>query len=102
VQRVAPGERLEVALAEAGAHPVFLLDSGAEALAFAAPGPFAVVDSTGGWQLRDLPPGSGVLRAFHPRFPGAALPVAIAAGERRRIDLEIGVGRKGEDGHASH
>jgi len=102
VERIAPGERLEVALPEPGAHPVFLLDHDSEAVAFAAPGPFAEVDSAGAWQLRDLPPGAATLRTFHPRFPSAVRAVEIAAGERLRVDLEIGVDRGGEGEHASH
>jgi hypothetical protein len=102
VERLEPGVRLSIELAEPGAHAVFVLDAGAEALAFAAPGPWAVVDAAGRWQLRNLPPGAALLRAFHPRFPGAEVAVAIAAGERRRIDLEIGAGRRGDGAHASH
>ncbi len=102
VEQIAPGERLEVEFVEAGPQPVYLLDLDAEAIAFAAPGPFAVVDSAGAWQLRDLPPGAAVLRTFHPRFPSAAHPVEIAAGERRRVDLEIGVDQIGGADHAEH
>jgi hypothetical protein len=102
VQQIGPGERLEIPLAGAGAHPVYLLDVESEAVAFASPGPFAVVDAAGGWQLRDLAPGQGVLRTYHPRFPEAARAVAIAAGERQRVDLEIGVDLIGGGENASH
>lgn len=102
VRQLAPGERFEVELAEAGPHPIYLLDLQAEAVAFAAPGPFSVVDSAGAWQLRDLAPGPAVLRTFHPRFPSAAQRVQITAGQRQRVDLEIGVDLIGGEHHADH
>jgi hypothetical protein len=102
VQELRPGERLEVELADPGPHPIYLLDLEAEAVAFAAPGPFSVVDSAGGWQLKNLAPGPATLRTFHPRFPSAAQQVRIAAGERQRVDLEIGVDLIGGEHHADH
>jgi hypothetical protein len=101
VRRLAPREEFELALEHPGPQPVFLLDAAAEALIFAAPGPFALVAPDGGWELRDLPPGSARLRAWHPRFPGVAREVEVVADSALRLELELAVDRAAEEGRES-
>lgn len=89
---VSPGETLEIATQEAGSHTIHALDvPGVEALVFASPGPCSIVSSQGRFELANLQPGPMVLRAWHPRFPPARLPVEVAAGEVVRIDVKMGV-----------
>jgi hypothetical protein len=61
----------------------------------AAPGPFAVVDDAGRYELMELAPGPRRLHAWHPRFPPRSLDVELAPGEVLRLDLELGVGLGG-------
>lgn len=94
VQKLAPGEALELVLA-AGRHAVFLLDvPDGEATVFAAPGPFAVVADDGRWEIRDVAPGRVRVVAWHARFPGTAHWLDLAEGRASALDLEIGVGRE--------
>jgi hypothetical protein len=94
VRRLGPGEALELRIADAGAHPLFLLDHPqVEGGVFAAPGPFAVPTKTGHFELRDVAPGPARLHAWHPRFPPLERGVEIVADETLRVDLELGVGR---------
>lgn len=94
VRRLAPGDALELPVADAGAHALFLLDRPqVEGGIFAAPGPFAVLSSSGHFELRDLPPGPARLHAWHPRFPPVERGVDVVADETARVDLEMGVGR---------
>ena len=98
VQRVAPGESLELKVADAGGHALFLLDRPqVEGGVFAAAGPFAVLTSTGRFELRDLAPGPTKLHAWHPRFPPVARSIDVVPDEAMRVDLEMGVGR-GQEG----
>jgi hypothetical protein len=100
VRAIRPGERLELALPRAGEQGLFLLDvPEAEALVFAAPGPFAVVSSSGRFALRDLPSGTQTLHAWHPRFPPLVQQVDLPSGGVVQVELEMGVGR-GEHAHA--
>jgi len=93
IRRLAPGETVELPIARAGEQGLFLLDQvDAAATLFAAPGPFAVISSTGGFELRGLAPGRYDVRAWHPRFPPAAQSVELAAGSRVQLDIEVGVG----------
>ena len=99
VQRLAPGDELELRVAETGAHALFLLDRPqVEGGVFAAPGPFAVLSKSGQFELRDLAPGPVRLHAWHPRFPPVARSVDVVADESKRVDLEMGVGRGEEAG----
>jgi hypothetical protein len=98
VQRLAPGESLALPVADAGGHPLFLLDRPqVEGGVFAATGAFAVLTRTGRFELRDLAPGPAKLHAWHPRFPPVARSIDIVPDEAMRVDLEMGVGR-GEEG----
>jgi hypothetical protein len=94
VQKLAPGESLELVLG-AGRHAVFLLDvPEGEATVFAAPGPFAVVGDDGRWAIRDVAPGRVHVIAWHARFPGTARWLDLAPDQASVLDLEIGVGRE--------
>src|SRR5262245_16708732 len=99
VRQLEPGEALEVELAEAGEHQLYLLDlPAAAARLFVAPGRFTVASERGRFELRDLPPGRLRLHAWHPRFPPAARDLELAPGRAARVDLEMGVGAlSGED-----
>ena len=98
VRRLAPGDSLELRVADAGAHPLFLLDRPQiEGGVFAAPGPYTVISSTGQFELRDLAPGPSRLHAWHPRFPPVELGIDVVADETVRVDLEMGVGRGGAE-----
>lgn len=97
LSRLAPGATLRVDVARAGESRCFLLDvPAAEAVVFAATGPFAVVSEAGHYALVDLPPGLHQLRAWHPRFPPLAHEVEVAADRTLRFDLRMGVGRAGD------
>jgi hypothetical protein len=97
VRRLEPGEQLAVPVPRAGEQAVFLLDEGASATFFAAPGPFAVVSATGSFELAGLEPGPRRLRVWHPRFPTAAADVVLEPDGRHQVDFELGIGR-GEHG----
>jgi hypothetical protein len=98
VRRLEPGQALVVVVPDAGAHPLFLLDrQEVEGGVFAAGGPFAVLSNTGRFELRDLAPGAVRLHAWHPRFPPVERGVEVVADETRRVDIEMGVGRGGEE-----
>jgi hypothetical protein len=93
VERLAPGETVEIPAAAAGEWPLFLLDAPtATARIFAAPGPFAIASNAGRFSLADLAPGATRLGAWHPRFPSAAVAVDLRAGQSTRVDLELRVG----------
>jgi hypothetical protein len=103
IRRLAPGEKVELPIARAGEQGLFLLDSvDASATLFAAPGPFAVLSSTGSFELRGLPPGPHKIRAWHPRFPPASKSVELAAGARVQLDIEIGVGQANQEHAHEH
>lgn len=98
IEKVGPGETLELALGEAGAHALFLLDRPqVEGGVFAAPGPYAVLGQNGRFELRDVEPGHARLHAFHPRFPPVALPVDVVPDQAVRVDVLMGVGRSQEE-----
>lgn len=91
---------LEVGLDSPGPHRLFLLDApDAQGLVFAAPGPFAVVSSTGRFELDDLEPGAHRLHVWHPRLPPTATAVELAPGVVTHAELTLGVGHS-EDAHA--
>jgi hypothetical protein len=97
VQKLLPGEALELPLASPGAQALFLLDvPGSEATVFAAPGPFAVVASDGHWEIRDVEPGRVRLIAWHARFPPTSHWLDLAADGVAQVDLEVGVGQRTE------
>lgn len=98
VRRLAPGERVEIAVPQLGEQGLFLLDvPEASTTLFAAPGRFSVVSTAGDYELRDLEPGAVALRAWHPRFPPAETWVDLAAGSSVRVDLELRVGDHDEE-----
>jgi hypothetical protein len=99
VRRIAPGEAVEVELAEAGAHALFVLDvPEAAAEVFVAPGRFAIASPGGRFELRDLPPGRLRLDVWHPRFPPTSRDLELVSGRALRVDLELGVGSIAEHG----
>jgi len=94
VQKLAPGESLELPLARAGMQGVFLLDvPDSEATVFASPGPFAVVTNEGSWEIRDVEPGRVHVIAWHARFPPVTHWIDLAPDGVARLDLEVGVGQ---------
>lgn len=96
VQRLLPGETLELPLASPGAQSLFLLDvPGSETTVFAAPGPFAVVGDDGRWEIRDVEPGRVRLIGWHARFPPTSHWLELAPDGVSRLDLEVGVGQGG-------
>jgi hypothetical protein len=103
IQRLAPGEQLEIPTQQAGEQPLFLLDvPAARATVFVAPGPFAIVSAAGRFELQGLAPGSGLLKVWHPRFPPGEHAVEFPPGQVVRVDLELGVeqirGERASDG----
>lgn len=101
VGKLAAGGSLTVDIGAAGEQQVFLLDVPSTGTTFfAAPGPYAVVSSTGRFVLSDLAPGPTVVRTWHPRFPSSSRPLELVADAPTRLDLEIGVGHTGEHSHA--
>jgi len=99
LESLAPGGTTTFAATEAGEHRFSLLSEAAEdARVFVAPGPFAVVTESGRFELTGVAPGRQRLVAWHPRFPSTTHWVELAAGETRRLDIEIGVDRPHEIG----
>jgi hypothetical protein len=100
VRRIEPGQRVELPVSQTGEQGLFLLDApDVEARIFASPGPFAAVSESGGFELRDLPPGPAEIRAWHPRFPATSARVDLEPDTLVRLDLALGVGR-GDSSHA--
>jgi hypothetical protein len=94
VQTVGPGETSTIPVPEAGEIALYLLDEArSPALAFASPGPYAVVSQSGRFSLENVAPGLHQLRTWHPRFPESAYRLELAPDTVSRLDLEIGVGR---------
>jgi hypothetical protein len=101
LQRLEPGQQVEIPAAQAGEQALFLIDvprSGSTV--FVAPGPFTVVSDDGRFQLSGLAPGNHELLAWHPRFPPAQAPLQIAEGRIVQLDLEMGVDQR-DDAPAS-
>ena len=97
VQKLLPGETLELPLASPGTKELFLLDvPGSEATLFAAPGPFAVVASDGHWEIRDVEPGRVRVNAWHVRFPPTSRLLDLVPDGVAHLDLEVGVGHPAE------
>ena len=97
LRKLEPGQLLTVKVPESGSHPLFLLDRPQiEGGVFAAGGPFAVLTSSGHYELRDVAPGAARLHAWHPRLPPLERRVDVVADEVQKLDLEMGVGR-GQD-----
>lgn len=95
LKQLAPGERTALHPSQRGELEIHLLGTdAAPALVWVAPGAYAAADAAGRYELRGLAPGAVRLRAWHPRLPPSAVrEVTLAAGERVRVDLEIGVDR---------
>lgn len=97
VRRLAVGESVEVPVPGPGSFELFVPGADqAVAHVFAAPGPYAVADGAGRYELVDVEPGTHVLHAWHPRFPPAARSVELLPGRAARVDLELGVGLASE------
>jgi hypothetical protein len=93
VVKLAPGDAVELSASLEGAQSVFLLDRPqVESGFFAAPGPYAVLTQSPYFELRDLPPGTIALHAWHPRLPPLERSVDVVAGQSTRVDLVMGVG----------
>ncbi|MDF1665915.1 MAG: hypothetical protein P1V97_29430, partial [Planctomycetota bacterium] len=58
---------------------------------FVSPGAFSVASGSGSWELRDLDPKSGTVKAWHPRFPEASQGVSIKKGQSQEIELQLRV-----------
>jgi hypothetical protein len=101
IQRLAPGEEVEIPAAQAGEQPLFLLDvPTARATVFVAPGPFAVVAASGRFELQGLEPGSGLVKVWHPRFPPSERTLELPPGRAVRIDFELSVEQIRAEGEA--
>lgn len=101
VQRLEPGESIEIRHDRAGPYESFLLDApGSTNTVFAAPGRFVVVSESGRYELGPLSPGEHVLHTWHPRFPPTSETIVLTADRVTRVDIEIGVGRR--EGGAKH
>jgi hypothetical protein len=97
-QRVRPGDKVEVDVPGSGEQRVFLVDvMSADATLFVSPGRYAVVSSTGDYELMNLEPGAQVLRAWHPRFPPVSRQIELAPDARLQVDLQMGVDVAPED-----
>jgi hypothetical protein len=93
LRQLGPGDEIALRATSAGPLSLFVLDvPGAEGMVFVAPGPYAVVSREGRWELRDLTPGPQEVHAWHPRLPGTARAIDVAAGVSRQVDVGIGVG----------
>jgi hypothetical protein len=92
LRRLAPGESMAIHAPAAGAHDFFLLDLPApRAIAFVAPGPFAVISESGRYSLKNIPPGRASAVAWHPRFPQAERQVETRPGQALEVDFELRV-----------
>ncbi len=95
VQRLAPGEKLELTLADAGEQSLFLIDvPRAESTLFVSAGPFVVVSADGRYELSGLPPGHYAVLAWHPRFPPARAALELTPDAVVRLDLDMGVDQR--------
>lgn len=98
-QRLRSGDKLELDVPGDGEQRIFLVDVlTADATLFVAPGRYAVVSTSGDYELRDLEPGPVELHAWHPRFPPVARHVELAPDASLRVDLPMGVDVAPEDG----
>lgn len=96
LRRIASGETFEIPAPASGPHVIHVLDaSGLEATVFVSGGPGTVVSERGRFELRELPPGTMTLRAWHPRFPPVERELELAADAVVQADLEMGVGLGG-------
>ena len=92
LRRLAPGESIAIHAPATGAHNFFLLDLAApHAIAFVAPGPYAVISESGRYSLKNIPPGRASAVAWHPRFPPAERQVETRPGEALEVDFELRV-----------
>lgn len=92
MQGLDAGKTLTIECKEAGAVTVFTLsDDESKSTVFVSPGAFTVASGSGAWELRDLDPKSGTLKAWHPRFPEASEGVSIKKGESQEIELQLRV-----------
>ena len=95
LQRLDPGQQVEVPVSQAGEQSLYLLDvPRSESVVFVAPGPFTVVAEDGRFQLNGLAPGEHQLKAWHPRFPPAQASLRIADGSTAHLDLDMGVDQR--------
>ena len=91
-ERIKSGSKLEIDVPEHGEQHMFLVDVlSAEATLFVAPGPYAVVSTSGEYELRNLEPGAVDVHAWHPRFPPVVRHVELAPDASLRVDLQMGV-----------
>ena len=65
----------------------------AKALAFVAPGLYAVVAKSGRFSLENVAPGHRTLHVWHPRFPPASRTLDLAPNSVARVDIQLGVER---------
>jgi hypothetical protein len=95
LRRIGAGEEIDIAATRPGVQSAFLVDvpeTGTQI--FVAPGPYTAVSERGRFELRDVSPGPGTVRVWHPRFPPAARDVDVTPGRILRIDMEMRVGSR--------
>jgi hypothetical protein len=51
----------------------------------------AVTDADGSFHVKEVPPGTYELSAWHERLAGRSRPVTVRAGEEGRVVLEMGL-----------
>ena len=90
--RLAPGEQTTIPTPSTAEYSVFILDDiNTHTSIYVVPGPFSLASNNGRWELRDLPPGSGELWAWHPGFPPISQNVTIKFDSVQRVDFEIDI-----------
>jgi hypothetical protein len=95
LQRLEPGQQVEVPVSQAGEQSLYLLDvPRCGSVVFVSPGPFTVVAEDGRFQLNGLAPGDHQLMAWHPRFPPAHASLRVAGGSIAHLDLDMGVDQR--------
>jgi hypothetical protein len=92
MQSVEAGQTLSIETKEAGPLTVFTFSNDkSKSTVFVSPGVFSVASGSGSWELRDLDPKNGTLKAWHPRFPQASKSVSVKKGESQEIELQLRV-----------
>ena len=92
VRSLAAGETWSLSEPVPGHHRIHVLhEAGVRSDLFVASGPFARTSERGRYLLSGLAPGSHDVRAWHPRFARVSHQIEIVSGERRRLDISLGV-----------
>ena len=92
LRRIAPGETIRIDRPRSGLHRIKLLGEPTRpAEVFVTPGPHARVSERGRFELAGIRPGPVDVHTWHVRFPATVTHARIAAGERLRMDVSLGV-----------